>query len=532
MITNRVLFLAFLTVVNSFGVFGSAPALSSDTDDCSSPALNIPFKIGFEFQEVNGLCPWALDNFHLQKKPLFCLNTVLERGLMPRKLWHVELDTNDIEFVTEPFSFEEKNLLEECIVTLVEAFNILKHLLETKDPKGFSFEEWISQISRKLPDRVEPLNMDIVSDRLISSPARIRGEAYKPHFTPQFTLQHPLEYTIFLYFGLFGGKGPRDVLRFVDALPLRDLLIAGMQEADSSKVSSILMSYNQKMSGLIFLHALTLMSMIPDDDTQTNPFKVSAERFRSSFQIDAKSNFTIMSRRPFSFMYNDLPPESKRTSYAKVFNFAMQEMNERFESSIVLFEHANYGEQFFKEDGSRLDLRKYSNCFNSGSLGANEEHVKYLLENGVLTTTMVRYISEMQECMKVYLTEVSDISKMEYRHLNLEVAGEVPKMVETKKKHDALSPPWFLGNDDAMGRFKDQNDQKFGEAIIEIRGVSGIGSWFFKRMHLSDMNVGNLLTDYLKFQRDSMALFGYLSCLTQKDFHDIAEGMKYILLKF
>lgn len=85
MIINRVLFLALLTVVNCLGVFGSAPVLSSDTDDCSSPALNIPFKIGFEFQEVNGLCPWALDNFHLQKKPIFCFNKLSESSQL-RKL--------------------------------------------------------------------------------------------------------------------------------------------------------------------------------------------------------------------------------------------------------------------------------------------------------------------------------------------------------------------------------------------------------------------------------------------------------------
>lgn len=112
--------------------------------------------------------------------------------------------------------------------------------MDNEDSAGFQFEKWINQISVNFSGRVCILNPDIISGKIISSSSRIRGQNYTPHFTPQFTLQHPIEYSIFLYFGLFGGKGPRDVLRFVDALPLRDLLLEGMQEADSSKVSAIL----------------------------------------------------------------------------------------------------------------------------------------------------------------------------------------------------------------------------------------------------------------------------------------------------
>ena len=46
------------------------------------------FKLGFEFQEGSGLCPWALNNFHVQKKELFSLNDETNK----RKLWHVVID--------------------------------------------------------------------------------------------------------------------------------------------------------------------------------------------------------------------------------------------------------------------------------------------------------------------------------------------------------------------------------------------------------------------------------------------------------
>jgi hypothetical protein len=37
-------------------------------EDLSTTTPFMPFKIGFEFQEINGLCPWALDDNNIQKK--------------------------------------------------------------------------------------------------------------------------------------------------------------------------------------------------------------------------------------------------------------------------------------------------------------------------------------------------------------------------------------------------------------------------------------------------------------------------------
>ena len=67
----------------------------------------MPFKLGFEFQEANRLCPWALEERHIQKKELFSFYNKENK----EKLWHIVIDDGDIEFVTKPFTPKEKPLL-------------------------------------------------------------------------------------------------------------------------------------------------------------------------------------------------------------------------------------------------------------------------------------------------------------------------------------------------------------------------------------------------------------------------------------
>lgn len=53
--------------------------------------------------------------------------------------------------------------------------------------------------------------------------------------------------------------------------------------------------------------------------------------------------------------------------------------------------------------------------------------------------------------------------------------------------HDALSPPWFLSLEDSMGKLNgdiQEEDKKYGEAIIEVRGIKNVGAWFLKRAGL------------------------------------------------
>lgn len=66
--------------------------------------INMPFKVGFEFQEATHLCRWAEDDFEIQKKKLFEIFDISTK----RALWHLVIDSTDIECVTEPFSHTEE----------------------------------------------------------------------------------------------------------------------------------------------------------------------------------------------------------------------------------------------------------------------------------------------------------------------------------------------------------------------------------------------------------------------------------------
>jgi hypothetical protein len=83
--------------------------------------------------------------------------------------------------------------------------------------------------------------------------------------------------------------------------------------------------------------------------------------------------------------------------------------------------------------------------------------------------------------------------------------------------YDCLSPPWFLSIDDSMGRFKEKEmekqDMSYGEAIVEVRMVPNIDSWFFKKMNLNE----GLIDKFLKFKYSEnnfidqiMGLFDFL----------------------
>ena len=89
----------------SFGVtfFSLSPCYSmeaSERDQKATPPMK--FKLGFEFQEGSGLCPWALNQQNIQKKALFYFKDQAEKV----RSWHVVIDTSDIEFVTRPFSYK------------------------------------------------------------------------------------------------------------------------------------------------------------------------------------------------------------------------------------------------------------------------------------------------------------------------------------------------------------------------------------------------------------------------------------------
>ncbi|HXF90936.1 MAG TPA: hypothetical protein VNJ29_03300, partial [Candidatus Nitrosotenuis sp.] len=335
----------------------------------------MPFQIGFEFQEISSLCPWAKDLKGIDKKKLFSFHL----GRDPKPLWHVEIDDTDIEFVTPPFKPHEKNKLNLAISTIQVAIKVLQRELNTKSK--ITFDQWtreilfelnltdseISQtqtytdIAQREIIKPKPINFPHVDpEKITKTELVVREEVsyWKPIFAPQVTIQHPLEDTIPLYFSLFGFKSPY-MISFVSNLPFLDFYQSKLQFADQNIMNKFIQMFRQKIHGLIFLHALTLSAMTPDvreelssaqtDQIQLQETQYAWQNFR---QVDPKVRLTLMSRRPFSDMYANL----KQVNYAEHFIKVMS-LNPEFTTFYKVpnhFRYTNYAEQFFNTKGAPL----------------------------------------------------------------------------------------------------------------------------------------------------------------------------------
>jgi hypothetical protein len=114
-----------------------------ELEDEQEALQNMPFKLGFEFQKSSGLCKWASSILEIQKKPLFTLKHTLSK----KQLWHVVIDTDDIEFVTEPFSHKQKIYLEYSAKSIVHAIGILQNLL--KHNEDLCFNHWVDLMKKE-----------------------------------------------------------------------------------------------------------------------------------------------------------------------------------------------------------------------------------------------------------------------------------------------------------------------------------------------------------------------------------------------
>jgi len=501
--------------------------------ESSTNQFHMKFKVGFEFQEVNGLCPWALHNNNIQKKPLFFLKDKETK----RHLWKIVIDTSDIEFVTEPFSYQERPILERGIDTILKAFNTLENLLNHQT--RITFEGWT--------DKIEELKTDFpfflgyfgtyssVRDEFIIKPS----SQWKPKFAPQVTIQHPLEHAIPLYFGLFGFSS-RYMLDFSASLPCRDLFLEAQKEANSENFGKWIHGYGQKMNGLVFLHALTLVQMTPGEDlTDKELLKETYDSLTNYFQVDAKMKLTLMSRRPFSSMFKDIHTQG---DYPQYFMRVMS-LNTPFYKIPSLFYKTNYAEQFY--DSQTGNVKSFLNLLpflSQDFVTQNNQILIPLLQQGVVSTTMLRKLKK-----RVKVDQSEPVSTLFNKYFE-----EAIKTVEFPAKtyimdtnnysvqsipydHDILSPPLFLDFENSMGRFKDpmtEEEKQCGEAIIEVRAIRDVQSWFLKKCGLEPELTGEFLTKpspELKVQ--ALCLFDFL-----KDFgkpSDVIEiyylGMPYAL---
>jgi len=508
------------------GVYASTDESSASKATATS-LPHMPFKIGFEFQEIGGLCPWALNDITVQRKPLFCMPT--EGRANP--LWHVVIDTNDIELVTSPYTDEERPLLQGCLDTLFNAFQFLKANLEARET--ITFDDWIVGIPgvQTLPD------YGLVHDKLIIKPPK-----WAARFAPQVTIQHPLEWTIPLYYGLF-DLDCSDMVSFSASFPYRDSIVKAFKERESKKLHGIFVDAGKKINGLVFLHALTFVQMSPVDETDgREALEETLESLDNCYQVDAKMKLTLMSRRPFSAMHKDIS-ESLTVPYEDYFRDSILSCNKQFVTFAEvekLFCFSNYGDQFFDPDTKSVkSLEALAGLppFTGEFFSSNDDLIRRLLSQGVITTAMIRNSVGGMAIFAPYFNAALSISLQTRPRYDLNISGTGETLIVAREStDDVLSPPWLLGETDSMGRFKGDipaEDKKYGEAIIEIRAIKSVGAWFLKKVSLEGSSKsGKFLTDPDRLTIEAMSLFNFLSSFTQEHFSDIYMGVLYALQKY
>ncbi len=499
-----------------------------------SEGFNLPmkFKIGFEFQEISGLCSWALNDNNYQKKQFFKIMDKRDNSYP----WSVVIDTNDIEFVTRPFSCAELIPLQECMTSLVAAIDILFKLLT--DVEEITFDEWAAKLI--LFNQEPSFRLELTEHYKLISKKSIRRpqQKWKPDFTPQVTIQHPLNFTIPLYFSLFGFDS-QDMMPFAASLPFREDFSAAIHNADEDSSLGYIKAYHQKMNGLVFLHALTLIYMTPIDanDSDTEFLKETHENYRLYNQIDPKIKFNLMSRRPFSRMLNDI---NSKGNYAAYFQKVMSKEFIKFYEVPPFLQKTNYAEQFFdSQTGQIKSLEGFLPLFKKEFLDncdpksqkSNKEIVTSLLKEGIISTAMIRNI---QENITVDDKPVAELFNNVFE-LSLEIIAiplkryiinsDTCSIESNYHNHDVLSPPWILHRDNSMGRFHEDlegSDKLFGEAIVEIRGISRIQQWFLKRAGLNENLSGEFLREPSTMVEQTVALFSFLTSFgSNKDYREI-----------
>ena len=482
--------------------------------------------MGFEFQEISSLCPWAWPNNNIQKQAL--LEVV---GPDKRRHWHVELDTTDIEFVTVPFALTEPQMLNDALSSIAYSINCLEILLNTKK-RAITFREWVQGLDKL--SSFGNCSLLIIQEWILDRTLQIHKFPWKPTFAPHITIQHPLEWTIPLYFGLMGFESS-DMLKFYASLPYRDLLRSTMKVLNRKECNRILESYTKKLNGLVFLHALALIGLTPageDESDEEEALKNAVSNIKTTFQVDPKVGIPLMSRRPFSSMLKDIESFMIGT-YTSYFEESIVVGNQGFADFFqvpLLFYATNYGEQFVNKDGTIFPLNEFSQVVGKPFLTKHKNAIITLLAEGVIMTTMIRHTPQGLELMKDFYPNAVNIDKPVHSRHNIIVNSEEKKIKlasSNKEEFDSLSPPWFLDMNNSMGRYKIDKDidKTYGEAVIEVRGISGLGDWCLDQLQLEKTFKGKFLTNYNFFQIQGVRLFQFLLKFSSETASDIQLGI-------
>ena len=315
------------------------------------------------------------------------------------------------------------------------------------------------------------------------------------------------------------------MLSFVGSLPVKNLFVKALEEYQIGHIAKFKMAYQQKSTGLVFLHALTLFRLaFFAEVTEREVLDNFAKNLESSFQIDAKMCLSLMSRRPFSKMLEDVKIEN----YHQMFSNFM-ENNTIFREQIVHFKNLNYGLQLITPTGKPQNLSYLAEKLDTTFYDENTQVIDKLLKQGVVTTLMLRKLKlSTQYIFKNYLDD--SIKSVEHPTKRYIIDLETDYLImEVSSAVDVLSPPHFLPLSDSMGKYHDalapEDLKEYGEAIIELRNVRNLGSCFFEISRLNKEKQTQFLCDYKTIEQDSLKLFDFLY-----SFNEDQRDLVYLLM--
>lgn len=519
---------------NSFSLFGNtdseiegenaqAAVIGEHTEELSdSPGTLLRFKIGFEFQEANHLCPWAFTKYQIQKQPIFYVTH------NERTLWSLVIDGMDLEFVTEPFANNEQELIERSVRSIEEACRTLKQLHAGRKKEGMStdtlkFENWLcgeaifsEQGCIRKSGLFDHFGCDLETTGLywqVKDCFFSFGKFEDIKFQPQMTVQLPIEKIIPVLLCLYGTNDSFYISEITELLScfngkkppesLKDILtvLGNMQ-------SSITLSNNQiknisKEYSFLFLflfHLQELTKSINCSDSENQRLYSLYRDYMQYHQINAKRELTLLSRRPLSVVWQDIVDNLDQAS-------SFQDVVGEHTSTEYLYEISNkiklvnYGKKYRRAaDGGSLNIAYLDDNYIPNTIE------RWFINNGIVAASLLRIYdpSTFADSLNKIIISIEDPSAV-IRPFVVIKDGALEGIEEKISEYDLLSPPIFLPDTDSMGAFKDQEiDLAYGEGIFEFRYIRCISQFALNRIkdkisEIHKNNEGNPKLQFLDF---------------------------------
>lgn len=478
------------------------------------------FKIGFEFQDMNHLCPWGPKlNHAIHKKSIMHVQS--KDG---RVLWNLTIDWEDLEFVTEPFSSNEEEELLLAIQTIEIACQSLEKLSHDRQGQPVTFQEWHDYCAPKMPKGCTIyFNKDLwnqLSGAILQSK---QGGEINVRFQPQVTIQHHLSDTIHLTMGLFSEnlekkKGGYKVSQppneqsgglIKSANAVMENCFSCSESADVSFHSAPTPCFQYptkttKQSGFLFLHMLTCRDLVNYSfNNETEGINIMNEWTKSG-QVNPKALIYVVSRRPFSSMWRDIKQDS--LSYSKLVN---QNVNQSFIKYLSeKFEKLNYGETYF---GDREKMTVYAELKKQEIMEKGimvSPRINKIEEQGVVSTSMLLAMPglKVRNIFNHYFRDVVESVDQPSLAKRYVFDPYTVSVIAKNTDYDVLSPMHFVSDEDSMGAYKeDKHDKTYGEAIVEFRNITMISKRALTKI-VPEATVANFVGEFLWKARSGASL--------------------------